>query len=97
VKDELDASFMKRLFGRSIPVWDQPSFIRLFKGILSNHALGQNSNDPRDAICVHAKDYGTVSSSIIFYSRQEKRFHFYHAPKPPCQTDYEKFLSVGGT
>lgn len=94
VKENLSQSLMKRLFARNLPVWDQPSFLRLFKGILGNHALRAGSKDPRDAICVHTKGYGTVCSSVIFYAGPDKQFHSYHASTPPCRGDYEKFLSV---
>lgn len=94
VHKDVDVSFLKRLFRRGIPVWDQPSFIRLLKGILGNHMMRKGSRDPKDAICVHTKDYGTVSSTIIFYAREEKRFHYYHASIPPCRGEYHKFLSI---
>ncbi|MFQ5902942.1 MAG: NRDE family protein [Candidatus Binatia bacterium] len=97
VHDDLDASFMTRLFRRGTPIWDQPSFIRLFKGILNNHMLPKDSKDPRNAICVHTSNYGTVSSTILFYSRDEKRFFYHHAPAAPCRSDYEKLLSVEAT
>ncbi len=76
---------------------DVSSTVRLFKGILSNHRLRKNSMDPRDAICVHTSNYGTVSSTIVFHSSDEKRFYYYHASAPPCHADYEKLLSVEAT
>lgn len=97
VHDKLDASFMTRLFRRRIPIWDQPSFIRLFKGILNNHILPKDSKDPKNAICVHDSNYGTVSSSILFYSTGEKRFFYHHTPVAPCRSDYEKLLSLETT
>lgn len=66
----------------------------LFKGILGNHRLREGSRDPRDAICVHTSNYGTVSSTVIFYAGNEKRFHYYHASGAPCRSDYERFPSV---
>ena len=93
VQQSLQQSFFKRWFGGGLPVWDQPAFIHLFKGILSNHALG-NAKDPRGAICVHTSHYGTVSSTVIFCMHSEKRFFFHHAPASPCRGEYQSYLSV---
>lgn len=90
----LHRSFFKRWFGGGLPVWDQQSFIRLFKGILGDHTLRGGSKDPKDAICVHAGNYGTVSSTVIFYMLSEKRFCYYHASAPPCRSEYESCRSV---
>ena len=64
------------------------SSVETLQGILSDHEPAGNSKDPRDAICVHTPDYGTVSSTILFHARFEKRFHFHHAPAPPCRGLY---------
>lgn len=94
VEGDLDGSFIHRLFRRTLPIWDRPSFIRRFKEILGNHVLRQEFKDPRDAICVHTASYGTVSSSIIFYDAEERRFHYFHASDAPCRVDYQEFLSI---
>jgi uncharacterized protein with NRDE domain len=66
------------------------SAVGILSGVLSSHDSGDNSQEPRDAICVHAApDYGTVSSSIIFYAAVERKFYFYHASGAPCRTTYE--------
>lgn len=66
------------------------SAVGILRGVLSSHDSGDKSQDPRDAICVHAApDYGTVSSSIIFYAAVERKFYFYHASGAPCRTTYE--------
>jgi uncharacterized protein with NRDE domain len=65
------------------------AWIKTFKGILGDHGPAAHSNDPKDALCVHTSTYGTVSSSIIFYSRTEKSFHHYYAPAAPCRALYE--------
>ena len=94
VQQSLNRSFFKRWFGGGLPVWDQPSFIHLYKGILGNHMPRQGSKDPKDAICVHAGNYGTVSSTVIFYMQSEKRFFYHHASAPPCRSEYENYLSL---
>jgi uncharacterized protein with NRDE domain len=66
------------------------SALGILRGVLSSHDSGDNSQEPRDAICVHAApDYGTVSSSIIFHAAVERKFYFYHASGAPCRTTYE--------
>lgn len=71
-------------------ITDLPSMIRILRGILSDHRLRVGSSNPREAICVHSGDYGTVSSSLLFYKNNEKQFDFYHTSGPPCLSDYEK-------
>ncbi len=68
---------------------DRSSFVGSFKGILSNHRV-HGDRGSRDAICVHAEGYGTVSSTIILYGKDEGQFHYYHAAGAPCRTDYVK-------
>ena len=40
--------------------------------ILSDHSLGDGSDNPGDAICVHREASGTVSSSVIFLSQRAR-------------------------
>lgn len=94
VRKSMERSFFQRWFGGGLAVWDQPSFLRLFRGILGNHALRAGSKDPKDAICVHSGNYGTVSSTVIFYMLSEKRFFYHQAPSAPCRSEYENYLSV---
>jgi uncharacterized protein with NRDE domain len=65
--------------------------VGVLRGVLSSHISADNSPEPRDAICVHTagSDYGTVSSSVIFYARDEKKFHFFHASGAPCRAGYQ--------
>jgi len=72
----------------------QPPWLNFFKAALSSHQPGREAKDPRDAICVHADQYGTVSSSIIFYSSRERQFHYYHAPSAPCRSEFVKYPSL---
>lgn len=76
----------------SLREWDRPSWVRTLKTMLSDHSFGQS--DPKDAICVHTESYGTVSSTIIFYSRAERRFYSYFAPGPPCREGYGESMPV---
>lgn len=72
-----------------------PPWLEFLHEALSTHGPEHGANDPRDAICVHADQYGTVSSSIIFYSGEEKQFHYYHAPGAPCRSEFVPCPSVG--
>jgi len=65
--------------------------VGVLRGVLSSHISADNSQEPRDAICVHTAGaaYGTVSSSVIFFARREKKFYFYHADGSPCRAGYQ--------
>jgi len=65
------------------------SSVEYLQRILANHDLPAGSHDPRDAICVHGEEYGTVSSSIVFQDSAGGQFHFYHSSTAPCQGDYQ--------
>ncbi len=74
---------------------DLREWIPDLKAVLSDHAPAANPNNPRDSICVHTPSYGTVSSTLIFYSRAEKRFYNFHASGSPCSADYDEPLWLG--
>jgi uncharacterized protein with NRDE domain len=65
---------------------DLYSWVRTFRSALSDH---RQETSEKDAICVHTPSYGTVSSSIIFYNRPEKRFDLYHTIDAPCRGPYQ--------
>ena len=62
--------------------------------ILRDHAQEKDSKEPKNTICVHADGYGTVSSTIVWYSRPDRRFHIYHSPGPPCRSSFIESRSV---
>lgn len=70
---------------------ESPSGISALKEALSDHI---NSQRPKDALCVHAESYGTVSSSIIVYARPESRFVTYYSPGPPCRSDFNEPITL---
>jgi uncharacterized protein with NRDE domain len=61
-----------------------------FAGVLSDHTLGNESRDPRDAICVHGDVSGTVSSSVLLYSQAEKQFQTFYCPGAPCRHSFSE-------
>jgi uncharacterized protein with NRDE domain len=58
--------------------------------ILSDHTLSNNSDNPKDAICVHGDVAGTVSSSVLVYSESEKQFHTFYCPGAPCSHSFSE-------
>ena len=58
------------------------------QSVLNDHSLGDGSNDPRDAICMHGENSGTVSSSIILYAQRERCFRGYYCPGAPCRNNF---------
>lgn len=56
--------------------------------VLSDHNAGGNSDDPREALCVHGELSGTVSASILLYSRKERQFHTFYCPGSPCRNSF---------
>ena len=67
----------------------------LFAKVLEDHNLGDGFQDPRDAICVHTDSSGTVSSSIVVYSRAGRRFQTFYCPGPPCQNSFGESPPLG--
>jgi hypothetical protein len=55
---------------------------------MAQHA--DSPGDARDSLCLHLDDYGTCSSTLMAYSRKERRYNYYFAPGPPCQTSYQQ-------
>lgn len=62
--------------------------------ILGDHAVGNGSVDPKDAICVHGGASGTVSSSIILCSRSERQVKTFFCPGPPCRASFGEALAL---
>jgi uncharacterized protein with NRDE domain len=63
------------------------------KTLLGDHSM-LSDDDPRDAICVHGAESGTVSSSIIHFSAIERRFDSYHCAGAPCQNSFSGPLAL---
>ena len=73
---------------------DKAAWVRSLHTVLGDHALGNGSTDPRDAICVHGDVSGTVSSTIIFYSQPEQRLYSFNCPGPPCRGSFGEALQL---
>jgi uncharacterized protein with NRDE domain len=59
------------------------------QNILSDHSLGDGSDNPGDAICVHRDASGTVSSSVIFLSQARSQFETFHCLGAPCRNSFD--------
>lgn len=68
--------------------------IAALQSVLADHSLGANSDDPGDAICVHRETSGTVSSSIIYFSKSEPRFYTFFCPGAPCRHSFGDELTL---
>jgi uncharacterized protein with NRDE domain len=66
------------------------SWVGGFKEVLSDHTLGDNACDPRDAICVHGDVSGTVSSSVIVFSGLARQFRTLYCSGAPCRNDFSE-------
>jgi uncharacterized protein with NRDE domain len=67
---------------------DAVALLPALRTILSDHSTAL---DPRaeviDTLCVHLPGYGTRSSSIVA-ADAAGRLRYWHAPGPPCRTEY---------
>lgn len=68
---------------------DPPSYrVSMLAQILGDHTLGNGFDGPNEAICVHGDISGTVSSSIIRYSRAVREFTNFYSSGAPCQSPF---------
>ncbi len=70
------------------------SWIGKLKKALSDHTLGNSAGDPREAICVHGDVSGTVSSSIVLFSKSAQQFRAFYCAGAPCQTEFSEAPSL---
>jgi len=65
-------------------------FLSALRTILSDHStpLDPRAPLPPNNLCVHTEYFGTRCSTVLIYSARTQRFRMWHAPGPPCQTQY---------
>jgi uncharacterized protein with NRDE domain len=73
---------------------DLNDFVSALQEVLADHSLAPASDDPGDAICVHRDGSGTVSSSILVYSKTQSRFDTFFCAGPPCRTCFGAALTL---
>ncbi len=64
------------------------SWIGELQRALSDHTLGNSADDPREAICVHGEVSGTVSSSLVLFSKSARRFRTFYCAGAPCRNQF---------
>jgi len=74
--------------------YDLPDSIGALQVVLADHSLPSDSNNPGDAICVHRDNSGTVSSSILFFSRSKSRFESFYCEGAPCRNAFGDALGL---
>jgi uncharacterized protein with NRDE domain len=73
---------------------DKSAWVHSLRTVLGDHTLGNGSNDPRDAICVHGDVAGTVSSTIIFHDQPEQRLYTFNCLGSPCRGSFAEALML---
>ena len=64
---------------------------RALFGVLGAHPAGSN---PYENPCVHTAEYGTRSSSVVFWGARERAY--WYADGTPCDTKYRDFTALLG-
>jgi uncharacterized protein with NRDE domain len=69
-----------------------PDLLAKLHTLLADHdtPLDPRSEDPRNGLCVHLSGYGTCSSTLLVYSRDEQRYVYFFAAGPPCCSSYNE-------
>ncbi len=68
--------------------------IAALRSALGDHSLPAGSVDSGDSICVHRDNSGTVSSSIVLFSRSRAGFQMFHCAGAPCQKVFGEALEL---
>jgi uncharacterized protein with NRDE domain len=68
-------------------------WLESFKTLLGDHSAISEEH-PRDAVCVHGSDSGTVSSSIVVFSAAQRSFETYFCAGSPCQNSFGAPLAL---
>jgi uncharacterized protein with NRDE domain len=84
-----------RLFEAALPYLDHADpapLVTHLRAVLSDHStpLDPRGSGAIENLCVHLGEYGTRSSSIILYCDDPPRRLYFHAPGPPCVTEYTR-------
>jgi uncharacterized protein with NRDE domain len=62
---------------------------------MATHA--EPTKEARDGLCLHLDGYGTCSSTLLAYSRPERRYTYHFASGPPCLTHYKEVTLPSAT
>lgn len=68
----------------------KPELVARLREVLSRHDTALDPRRPGEAnsLCLHAGEYGTRSSTLVFLD-QAGRWTYWHTDRPPCRGDYQ--------
>jgi uncharacterized protein with NRDE domain len=75
------------------PETESAPWLAKFKTLLGDHNA-VSEKEPRDAVCIHGPESGTVSSSVIYYSSIRRSFETYFCAGAPCQNSFGAPLAL---
>lgn len=75
------------------PEKNSTQWLEKFTTLLADHTA-VSEEDPRDAVCIHGLESGTVSSSVIYYSAAQRRFETYFCAGAPCENSFNPPLAL---
>jgi uncharacterized protein with NRDE domain len=75
------------------PAQDSVEWLGNFKTLLGDHNAISEAQ-PRDAVCIHGPDSGTVSSTVVYYSTAQRKFVTYFCTGAPCQSSFGPPLAL---
>jgi uncharacterized protein with NRDE domain len=75
-------------------VTDVPPLLAHLRAILADHTvpLDPRSEEITNRLCIHSPVYGTRSSSVLLQFAHDGAVRYWHAPGPPCRTDFTEVL-----
>jgi uncharacterized protein with NRDE domain len=82
----------------ALPLCDSAADVRpllaRLRAILADHTvpLDPRSDEITNRLCIHSPVYGTRSSSVLLQFAQHGAVRYWHAPGPPCRTDFTEVL-----
>jgi len=83
----------RALFAAAVPLLQRGAIeaaLGRLQRILADHGTSSRARERESAtsLCVHLGEYGTRSSTILFYVARERRWRYFHAEGPPCEAPY---------
>jgi hypothetical protein len=73
----------------------KPSELEEAKELLQRICRDHGGGEPNaETLCMHGKEAGTVSSSIITLDGRGNLESFYHAQGQPCRTEFKCLFAV---
>ncbi|MGE0822851.1 MAG: NRDE family protein [Candidatus Binatia bacterium] len=85
-------------FARLVPLNAEqpPTFADLCAQLYPLLATHAPDPDPRASVCIHLDGYGTSSSTLLVYSRSDRRYLYTFALGAPCHNTYSEVVIPSG-